>query len=163
MPINFLFQPGDQVQPGLFFSKDDGVFTLDLGTDPSTGLSYSLFCSLAPQPGGFGTMEFAFWIADYDPETNYTGKIWDGAATKHLIQGEHRPFVLYVVGEALRVFTEHFKPQCVFMQTMLPDLPDTALAKYYQLGEVLTAAGYQFGRVDSYHGQQAWLAMRLEQ
>jgi hypothetical protein len=163
MPIDFIYALDGDVSPSIFFSKTDGVVTVDLGSNPATGLSYSLFCALAPCVVPTGAMEYSFWIADYDPDTNHSDRIWHGSDTKHLIQGDYRPFVLYLVCEGLRVLVDRFRPQCVFIQTMSPNLPDKALAKYYQLGQVLTESGYQFGRVDPYHGYEAWLAKRKEQ
>lgn len=163
MPIELLYDLGDDIHPGLFISKSDGVVTLDLGDNPQNGLSYSLWCSLTPQTAVPGTMEFAFWIADYDPETNHMDRIWHGCDTTHLIVGEDRSLVLELVSAALVELVGRFGPRCVFMQTMAPNLPDKALAKYFHLGKVLVSLGYDFRRVDPYHGYEAWLARRTEQ
>jgi hypothetical protein len=163
MPIKLLFSRNDDVRPEMFVSKTDGVITVDLGDNSRTGLSYSLWCSLHPRTAVPGAMEFAFWIADYDPETRHMDKIWHGSDTTHLIVGQDRALVLALVKAALSELVRRLEPNNVFIQTMAPHLPDKALLKYYQLGETLTELGYDFRRLPPYHGYEAWVAKHAGQ
>lgn len=164
MPIELRFDLDGpfNVDAEVFMSEDDGVIVVDLGDCPDNGLTYFLYCTLQPKPFGVpALMEFSFWIADYDPHTQHFDKIWDGAATKHLLTGRNRAFVLFLICSALRRLTEQYMPETICMIAMQPNLPDKALSKYHMLGEVLKSLGYEFWRLSPYADHEAWMAERL--
>lgn len=162
MPIKLRMSPDEPFDVAVFDSDDDSVIVVDLGECPENGLTYFLFCTLQPKPMGIpATMEFMFWIADYDPHTQKMDKIANGADTKHLLVGNDRTFVLFLVCKAMEQLVGKYQPQSICIMANRPSLPAKALRKYHMIGKTLETVGYKFWRLDPYADHEAWKAERL--
>jgi hypothetical protein len=128
-----------------------------VGRNDVTDRTYAISAGLSPAPPG--TLEYVFSLIQVEGETGAEIVFRNGLSAS-TIPKEIRREILYIILRATKLLVEVASPDCIFMCTMIPDLPKKALEKFHRVNEVFAECGYTVTECEPYHGKRSWWAER---
>lgn len=110
-------------------------FRAPIGRDPELGITYTLAMDFTVVPMGIpANLELAFYIIEFDELDDIEDNIFDALRARLIIQDNMtRHLCLEVYKTMLHILLKEERPSSVYMQTMVPNLPEKALGKYRTL------------------------------
>lgn len=140
---------------------DEHVATIDIGFDQNLGTTFKILLALAPIAAlPPDHRELFFSLIESNPHEvvrNYR----NGLETKNFLTGDERVSVLDAVACGASYLVKKANPSVLVFNTLETNLPQKALAKYHRICAEVCKAGYQGGKVDSYHGSEQWHLVKV--
>lgn len=128
-----------------------------VGRNDLTNQSYAISAGLSPVPPG--TLEYYFALIQVDGENNNEIVSRSGLFAS-TIPKDIRREILEVLLRATKLLVEVAAPNCIFMCTLIANLPDKALEKFHRVNNVFADCGYTVTECEPYHGKRSWWAER---
>ena len=136
-----------------FWREGESVGTANVGFDDD-GRLYSTLISLSPLPGGSHEFVFCVVVAEGDQEHEY----WNGKDTLALIPEEgDRDMIVGVTAALLQIMLDRFKPNIVYHNTIVENLPGKSLAKHLYLNSIFEENGYSITDGETRYGRRQWI------
>lgn len=159
MPFVCSLDPDSELDVDVIEANGEFIVRLAIGYDDENGETFSIAVALSPLPGDF--MELSFSVISICQASGDWSDFWDGLATKPLIPlHKDRNLIKSAMLSCVAALVDEVRPEIVSMTTHTANLPETALAKFWEVNRIFAERGYHAGRADGYHGRYVWMMRR---
>lgn len=101
--------------------------------------------------------ELNFWLTE--TRNGISDEFWDGSETR-FIPGPDRSAILEWLLIAVSMLIFNTDADCVYMVTMNPNLPHSALSKYLKIVDIFRESGFSACEREPLYGTRSWLMER---